>query len=72
MVVSKGQDLVAVPPLGGLTLQQATDTLTAAGLAVGTVNGNPSGVVVGAQHQGVDVLPGQQLVRGSLIDITLA
>ncbi|HZX55868.1 MAG TPA: PASTA domain-containing protein [Ilumatobacteraceae bacterium] len=72
VVVSKGQDLVAVPPLGGLTLQQATDTLTAAGLAVGTVSGNPAGVVVGAQHQGVDVLPGQQLTRGSTIDITLA
>jgi len=72
VVVSKGQDLVAVPPLGGLTLQQATDTLTSAGLAVGTVSGNPAGVVVGAQHQGVDVLPGQQLVRGSVIDVTLA
>src|SRR3954454_2016647 len=72
VVVSKGQDLVAVPPLGGLTLQQATDTLTAAGLAVGTVSGNPAGVVVGGQHQGVDVLPGQQLVRGSVIDVTLA
>jgi eukaryotic-like serine/threonine-protein kinase len=72
VVVSKGQDLVAVPPLGGLTLQQATDTLTAAGLAVGTVGGNPAGVVIGAQHQGIDVLPAQQLVRGSVIDITLA
>jgi len=72
VVVSKGQDLVSVPPLGGLTLQQATDTLTTAGLAVGTVSGNPDGVLVGAQYKGVDVLPGQQLVRGSLIDITLA
>jgi serine/threonine-protein kinase len=71
-VVSKGQDLVSVPPLGGLTLQQATDALTSAGLAVGTVSGNPDGVLVGAQYKGVDVLPGQQLVRGSSIDITLA
>jgi serine/threonine-protein kinase len=72
VVVSKGQDLVSVPPLGGLTLQQATDTLTTAGLAVGTVSGNPDGVLVGAQYKGVEVLPGQQLVRGSAIDITLA
>jgi len=71
VVVSKGQDLVSVPPLGGLTLQQATDTLTSAGLAVGTVSGNPAGVLTGAQYKGVDVLPGQQLVRGSAIDITL-
>jgi len=72
VVVSKGQDLVSVPPLGGLTLQQATDTLTTAGLAVGSVSGNPDGVLVGAQYKGVEVLPGQQLVRGSAIDITLA
>jgi eukaryotic-like serine/threonine-protein kinase len=72
VVVSKGQDLVAVPPLGGLTLQQATDALTAAGLVVGTVNGVPEGVLVGAQYQSVDVLPGQMLTRGSAIDITLA
>jgi len=72
VVVSKGQDLVSVPPLGGLTLQQATDALTSAGLTVGTVSGNPDGVVVGAQYKGVEVLPGQQLVRGSAIDITLA
>ena len=72
VVLSKGQDLVSVPPLGGLTLQQATDTLTAAGLTVGNVAGNPAGVLVGAQYKGVDVLPGQQLVRGSAIDITLA
>jgi len=32
VAVSKGQDLVAVPSLGNLTLQQATDTLSAAGL----------------------------------------
>ena len=72
VAVSKGPDLVAVPPLGGLTLQQTKDTLAAAGLAVGTVNGVPEGVLVGAQYQGVDVLPGQQLPRGSAIDVTFA
>ncbi|MEO7371769.1 MAG: PASTA domain-containing protein, partial [Ilumatobacteraceae bacterium] len=71
VAVSKGQDLVAVPPLGGRTQQDATDTLTAAGLAVGSVGGVPGGVLIGAQYQGVDVLPGQMLVRGSAIDITL-
>ena len=70
VAVSKGPDLVGVPPLGGLTLQQATDALTAGGLAVGTVNGNTAGVLVDAQYKGVSVLPDQQLPRGSAIDIT--
>ena len=39
VVVSKGQDLVAVPSLGNLTLQQATDALTAAGLDGGRCHG---------------------------------
>jgi serine/threonine-protein kinase len=72
VAVSKGPDVVSVPPLGGLTLQQATDALTAAGLVVGTVNGNTAGVLVDAQYKGVSVLPGQLLSRGSAIDITLA
>jgi serine/threonine-protein kinase len=72
VAVSKGPDIVRVPPLGGLTLQQATDALTAAGLTVGTVNGNTAGVLVDAQYKGVSVLPDQQLTRGSAIDITFA
>lgn len=72
VAVSKGPDIVGVPPLGGLTLQQATDALTAAGLTVGTVNGNTAGVLVDAQYKGVSVLPDQQLPRGSAIDITFA
>jgi beta-lactam-binding protein with PASTA domain len=72
VAVSKGPDLVSVPPLGGLTLQQTKDTLASAGLTVGTVSGVPEGVLVAAQYQGVDVLPGQQLTRGSAIDVTFA
>lgn len=71
VAVSKGPDLVAVPPLGNLTLQQVTDTLTAAGLGVGQVSGNVDGVVVAAKYQGVDVQVGQMLMRGSLIDVAL-
>jgi eukaryotic-like serine/threonine-protein kinase len=69
---SKGPDLVTVTPLGGLTQQQATEALTAAGLTLGAVNGNPDGVVVGAQYQGFEIVPAQLLPRGSIIDITLA
>ncbi len=71
VAVSKGPDVVAVPPLANLTLQQTTDALVGAGLTVGTVSGNPAGVLVAAQHQGVDVLPGQLFPRGTAIDITL-
>ena len=69
VVVSKGQDLVAVPSLGNLTLQQATDTLTSAGLTVGVVTGNTAGILVAASYQGVDVQVGQLLLRGTPIDI---
>ena len=69
VVVSKGQDLVAVPSLGNLTLQQATDTLNAAGLTVGAVTGNTAGVLVAASYQGVDVQVGQLLLRGTSIDM---
>jgi hypothetical protein len=55
--------------LGNLTLQQATDTLNAAGLAVGVVTGNVDGILVAAKYQGVDVQIGQQLLRGTPIDI---
>jgi serine/threonine-protein kinase len=71
VAVSKGPDVVGVPPLANLALQQVTDTLSAAGLTVGVVSGNPDGVLVAAQYKGVDVLPGQLLPRGSAIDIAL-
>jgi serine/threonine-protein kinase len=71
VAVSKGPDLVAVPSLGNLTLQQVTETLTAAGLGVGQVSGNVDGIVVAAKYQGVDVQIGQMLLRGSLIDVAL-
>jgi eukaryotic-like serine/threonine-protein kinase len=72
VAISKGPDVVPIPGLANLTLQQATDALTAAGLTVGTVNGNPDGVIVGAQYQGTDLMAGQLLPRGAAIDITLA
>jgi serine/threonine-protein kinase len=69
VALSKGPDVVAVPPLGGLTLQQASDTLAAAGLAVGNVTGNQAGVLVAASYQEVSVQPGQIFARGTKIDI---
>jgi eukaryotic-like serine/threonine-protein kinase len=69
VAISKGQDLVAVPSLGNLTLQQATDALNSAGLTVGVVTGNTGGVLVAAKYQGADVQIGQMLLRGTSIDI---
>ena len=45
MVPSKGVDLVTMPNLTGLTLPQAQEALTAAGLQVGTLLGNSLGTV---------------------------
>ena len=55
VVVSKGPDLVAVPSLAGLGVQQATDALAAAGLVIGTVSGDPAGVNVLATVGGVSI-----------------
>lgn len=71
VAVSKGPDVVAIPGLANLTLQQATDALTAAGLSVGSVSGNPAGVVVDARYQGNVLAEGQVLPRGAAIDIAL-
>ena len=72
LVISKGLDLVAIPPLAELNLQQAADALAAVGLAVGTVSGEPAGVVVLAEANGVALAANATLVRGTPIDLTLA
>jgi serine/threonine-protein kinase len=71
VAVSKGPDVVTIPGLANMTLPQATDALTAAGLAVGTVSGNPAGIVVEARYQGNVLAEGQVLPRGAVIDIAL-
>jgi eukaryotic-like serine/threonine-protein kinase len=71
LVLSKGPDLVVIPALADFTLQQATDALTAAGLAVGAVKGDPAGVVVLAEANGVALAAATQLPRGTPIDLTL-
>jgi serine/threonine-protein kinase len=72
VVVSKGPDVVAVPDVTNMRLQQAQDTLSSAGLAVGTVTGNAAGVVTSATANGAAVTPGQTLHRGTAVDLTLS
>ena len=63
--VSKGADLVAVPNMYLMTLQQATAALNAAGLAVGPIVGDPSRAVVSSSPPF-----GSQAPRGSAVGLT--
>ncbi len=60
-----------MPAVANLALQQAQDTLSAAGLSVGTVTGNAAGVVTAATVNGAAVTPGQTLRRGTAVDLAL-
>ncbi len=72
IVVSKGPDFVAVPPLAGLDVQAATDALAAAGLGIGQVKGDLAGVNVLAEVGGISIGGGATFPRGTLIDLTFA
>ena len=66
IVVSKGPDLVAVPNVMNLTLDQAVAKLTANGFAPGSVSGKAGKLVLNT-----DPRIGQLAPRGSKVDIIL-
>jgi eukaryotic-like serine/threonine-protein kinase len=66
IVVSKGPDVVTVPPLAGLTLDAATQALTAAGLAPGQAAGPVTGTVLAS-----DPASGQVVRRGTTVNLLL-
>lgn len=70
IALSKGPDLVLVPPLAALTVQQVSDALTAAGLVLGEVKGDPTGVAVLAEVGGQSIGADVSLPRGTAIDVT--
>lgn len=70
IAMSKGPDLVPVPALAELNVQQATDALAAAGLVIGQVKGDPAGVNVLAEVGGVSIGAGATFPRGTAIDLT--
>ena len=70
IVLSKGTEFVVVPPLADLTLQQASDALLAAGLVLGEVNGDPAGVNILAEVDGVSIGANASFPRGTAIDLT--
>jgi eukaryotic-like serine/threonine-protein kinase len=66
VVVSKGPDLVKVPGVSGLTLDQATAALERAGLTVGEVFGPANG-----RPFDTNPSPGTSVKRGTTVDIYL-
>jgi serine/threonine-protein kinase len=68
--LSKGPDLVTVPPLADLTVQQVTDALAAAGLKLGKVKGDPAGLAVLAEVKGASIGADATEPRGTAIDVT--
>jgi serine/threonine-protein kinase len=70
IVVSKGQDLVAVPPLADLTVDQVRAALEGAGLVLGEVRGDPAGITVQADVGGQTIGAGAVFPRGTAVDVT--
>ncbi|MGK2949714.1 MAG: protein kinase domain-containing protein [Acidimicrobiales bacterium] len=66
VVVSKGPDLVTVPQVDGLDLDEAIEALEGAGLVVGDVSGPARG-----RPFVTDPVAGQEVRRGTTVDIFL-
>ena len=64
VTVSKGQDLVKVPDLGGLSYSQAINAITKAGLSLGEGRGTLGGVVIDQS-----IAAGSLIKRGSPINV---
>ena len=72
VIVSKGPDLVAMPPLAGLDYNGIVAAVQGAGLAVGTVTGDTTQAFQSASVSGSAVVDGQQFLRGTAVDLTFA
>ena len=68
--LSKGVELVTIPPLAGLDPAGIQAALTAAGLVQGTVVGDTSVALSALSVAGVVVVEGQQIHRDTVIDLT--
>ena len=69
VVVSKGQDLVALPNLSGMTFEQITAALGAAGFGVNSVTGNGTLPLLAVNVNGAPTTPGQLFLRGTNVDL---
>lgn len=70
-VISKGPDVVALPPLVGTSLADATSALVAAGFQVGAAQGNVQGTVVEVSVGGAVVADQALVPRGATVDLAL-
>ncbi len=71
VTISKGQDLVALPDLLFLPLDQAQARLLESGFTVGSIEGELTGRVIGASFADRQLAVGEQFVRGTAIDLIL-
>ncbi|MFM8564362.1 MAG: PASTA domain-containing protein [Acidimicrobiia bacterium] len=70
VAISKGPDVVSMPNLAtATTLDLVKQSLANAGLTLGTVTGRVRGAPIAALVGGQIVAPGQQLPRGSVVDV---
>ena len=69
LTVSKGPDLVTVPRLRGLTFVELRAALRDAGFEIGDVDGPRQGTLVGVFVDGEQVRGGDELPRGTVVDI---
>jgi serine/threonine-protein kinase len=67
--VSKGQDLVTMPSLAGLSFAQIQQALPKAGLQLGSVVGDTTKTLISSTARGKPVTAGQKLKRGTRIDL---
>ena len=72
VAVSKGPDLVSVPSLLGLDYNAIVAALNGAGLTVGTITGDTTQQIQSASSNGSGLVAGQQLLRGTAVDLTFA
>lgn len=69
VVVSKGPDVVAVPSIRRMNVDQIKRALTDAGLVVAKVSGRPRGTPIALLVDGRAVTAGQLVPRGSAVEI---
>jgi eukaryotic-like serine/threonine-protein kinase len=72
IALSLGPELVAVPELAGLTLEQARVTLANAGLIEGASTGDTTQTILAYSQAGVALSPGATVPKGSTIDLQFA
>ncbi len=72
LYVSKGPQLVAVPDLGGQTVDAATGAITSAGLKLGTSSQKFSSTVPSGQIISTKPVAGSQIAPGHSVDIVVS